>query len=109
MLQERRVSGTLYEKMLHREPLTLPEIGELSARHVPPGFIIRYVDDSLAEYQLTTDDVLRLKRAGVSHEVIDFLLTTQRGSDAVFDYGPYWPATYYRPVIIHHHRHHRHH
>jgi len=108
VLREHRVPGPLYQKMLHREPLSLVEIAELSASSVPPAFIIRYVDESLAEYQLTTDEVLRLRRAGVSHEVIDFLLTTpQRSPRAGLDYDPFWNARVYQPVIIHRHYHRR--
>lgn len=108
VLREHRVPGPLYQKMLHREPLALAEIAELSANSVPPSFIIRYVDESFAEYQLTTDEVLRLRRAGVSHEVIDFLLTTpQRSPRAGLDYDPFWTSRFYQPVIIHHHHQHR--
>jgi hypothetical protein len=106
LLENHRVPAPLSQKMVHRRPLTLADISELSARHVPPAFIIRYVDDSLAEYQLTTDEVLRLRRSGVSHEVIDFLLTTpQRAADALLlRRDPFWPSPYYRqPIIIHHH------
>jgi hypothetical protein len=106
LLESHRVPLPLSQKMVHRRPLTLADITELSARHVPPPFIIRYVDNSLAEYQLTTDEVLRLRRSGVSHEVIDFLLTTpQRSAEALMvRRDPFWPSSSYRqPIIIHHH------
>jgi hypothetical protein len=106
LLERHRVSATLSQKMAQLRPLTLAEIVELSARKVPPDFIIRYVDESLADYQLTTEEVLRLRRSGVNDGVIDFLLTTpQRAADALMvRRDPFWPSSYYRqPIIIHHH------
>ena len=106
VLQAHRIPAPLYEKMLHREALALSEIAQLSARRVPPEFIIRYIDASLAEYQLTTDDVLVLRGVGVSDKVIDFLLTTTPGQQVVVNRYPYWPPSYTRTVIIHRHRRH---
>jgi hypothetical protein len=106
LLQDHKIPAPLYEKMLHREGLALPEIAQLSARRVPPEFIIRYIDHSLAEYQLTTDDVLVLRSAGVSNKVIDYLLTIAPKEQVVVNRYPYWP-NYTRTVIID--RHHRHH
>jgi len=104
-LQGYQLPAPLYQKMVRRESLALDEIIQLSAKKVPPHSIIRYVDDSLAVYQLTTNEVLLLRNSGVSHEVIDFLLATPRLQPTpVIEYG-YGPD-YYRPVIIHHH--HRH-
>ena len=111
ILEKHRVDPLVCQKMLQGRPLTLADISELSTRKVPTAFIVRYVDDSLAEYQLTTEEVLRLRRSGVSHEVIDFLLTTpQRAADALLlRRDPFWPSAYRQPIIIHHHRHHREH
>ena len=103
VLLDRKVPSPLYEKMLHREVLELSEIAQLSARRVPPEFIIRYIDNSLAEYHLTTDDVLVLRSVGVNDKVIDFLLSTASGQPIVVNRYPYWPPTYTRTVIIHHH------
>lgn len=100
VLIEHKVSGPLYEKMVHREVLTLSEIAQLSARKVPPNFIIQYVDSSLAEYQLTTQDVLVLRGVGVNEKVIDYLLTTAPREQVIVHRYPYWPQ-YTRTVIIH--------
>jgi len=105
VLRDHRIPAPLYEKMMEREPLALSEIAQLSTRHVPPEFIIRYIDSSFAEYQLTTDDVLLLQAIGVSHEVIDFLLTTGPRPTVVANRYPYTPLYYTRTLIIrHHHR-----
>jgi hypothetical protein len=88
-LQQHGVSGPLYEKMLHQEPLTVPEIIELSQHSVPPPFIIHYLQNSYFVYRLNTDDVLHLRKAGVAHEVIDYLLATPTM------YSPQGPAGWY--------------
>src|SRR5438128_9405252 len=76
VLEQHRVSPALYEKMTHRDPLTLEDIVELSKRGLPASFIVHYLHSTSQVYQLTTDDVLQLKRAGVANEVIDYLLPT---------------------------------
>ena len=101
-LRDHRVPAPLYEKMARREALTLAEIADLSARKVSPAFIVRYVDESLAEYLLTTEEILQLRRDGVSNEVIDFLISTPQRNAQLPGYSPYWPAPYSRPIIIHH-------
>ena len=99
VLEEHRIPGELLQKMLHKEPLSVPEIAQLSVLKVPPEFLVRYIDNSLAEYPLTTSEVLYLKGIGVSHEVIDFMLTTARDRpNAVIITNPYWrPPLYYPP------------
>lgn len=100
VLHEHQIPAPLYQKMVRREPLALSEIAQLSARHVPADFIIRYVDSSLAEYQLTTNDVLILRGVGVSSEVIDYLLTTDQQPAVVVNHS-YGPAFYHRTLVIH--------
>ncbi len=77
------VGGSLYQKMLHGEPLEIPDIIELSHHGLPPRFIIHYLEDTYFVYNLKTSDVMGLKKAGVSPEVIDYLLATPGL------YGPY--------------------
>jgi hypothetical protein len=90
------VGGPLYQKMLHGEPLEIPDIIELSHHGLPPRFIIHYLEDTYFVYNLKTSDVIGLKKAGVSPEVIDYLLATP-GLYAPYRgplYEPYGPYDY---------------
>jgi len=101
VLEQRRVSGPLYQKMMREEPLALGEIVELSKKKVPPPVIIRYVDNSLGEYRLTTEDVIRLRRAGVSTQIIDFLLATPGAApDPYMNYPSNWRDYPYPLVYV---------
>ena len=101
------VGGALYEKMLHEEPVSLAEIVDLSRRRLPAPFIIDYLASTYYVYDLKSDDVLELKRAGVSRDVIDYMLSTpSRFSPQAaplwypyrpFDYSFYGPPIYYSP------------
>lgn len=103
VLQRQNVPAPLYARMLRHQPLELGEIVELSRRNVPPVIIVRYIDGTLAEYQLKTEDVVQLQRAGVSSEVIDYLLTTPGlNADRGQPYDPFWMGRTYRPIVIHH-------
>ena len=93
LLQEHHVSPALYERMLHKDFLTYSDLIELSQRQVPSSFIIHYLWSIRAVYHLSGSDVARLKKAGVSKEVTDYLLE----SGAVYSPRPY--GYYYsRPV-----------
>jgi len=103
VLQQQNVPAPLYARMLRHQPLELDEIVELSRKNVPPNTIVRYIDTTFAEYQLKTEDVMQLRRAGVRPEVIDYLLTTPAlNADRVQPYDPFWMDRTYRPIIIHH-------
>ena len=93
LLQEHHVSPALYERMSHKDFLSLSDIIELSQKKVPSTFIIHYVWSIAAVYHLTGSDITRLKKAGVSKEVIDYLVGTAAA------YGPRPYGYYYsRPV-----------
>lgn len=98
VLRQHHVPPPLREKMVNRGVLTLPEIAMLSLLRVPPDYLIRYIDASLGEYQLTTKDVLDLRSSEVNEKVIDYLLTTAP-RETVFINRPYSPY-YLRTVII---------
>lgn len=112
MLEQHHVSPTVYDKMAHDERLDLPDIIELSKRKVPDSFTLRYLRSTYAVYQLDSEDVLHLRRAGVSREIIDYLLSTpsKYGVRSYpypypgYPYDPYYyPYPYYYdypPVII---------
>jgi hypothetical protein len=106
ILLRQKVSASLLQKMHRSESLTLNEIVELSKKNVPPPVIVRYIDGTLEEYQLKTEDVLNLRRAGVNNAVIDYLLSTAGASaDPMIDRDPFWwDRSYRQPIIIHRHR-----
>ena len=115
MLGQHQVSPDLYDRMLHKEPLALSDIIELTRKQLPPRFLIDYLDSTRAVYHLTRSDVLRLKKAGVNQDVIDYLLDTtpMYAPQPYYYYSPVydpWPGSYYYPdyyyrrgptVIIH--------
>jgi len=100
LLQEHHVSPALYERMSHKDFLAFSDIIELSQRQLPPSFIIHYLWSIQAVYHLSGSDVSRLKKAGVSKEVIDYMLGTAavyapRGYYYARPYGdPYYAAPY---------------
>jgi hypothetical protein len=76
VLQRQGISGPVYEKMLHHEPLSLDDIIYLSQRGVPGPYIVHYLRPTYAVYKLSAGDVVRLQRAGVSEGVIRYLAAT---------------------------------
>lgn len=104
VLQEQSVPIPLVARMQRHQPLDLADIVTLSRRNVPPALIVRYLEGTVAEYSLRTEDVLQLRRAGVSPIVIDYLLSTPGLSAAQLQpYDPFWWDRASRPIIIHHH------
>ena len=116
-LRRHGVSGPLYDRMLHRESLSLADIIELSEKKVSPTFLIQYLRSTVAVYRLGSDDVLLLRKAGVNRAVIDYLLETPALAASVatpFWYDdPFWwgayPRSYYHGGVRHGHRDHHHH
>jgi hypothetical protein len=76
-------------RMSRGEQLALADFVELSRRHVPTPFVIRYLRSSAAVYHLTSDDVVYLRRGGVDRNIIDYLLQTPRAFAAAY-YDPFW-------------------
>ena len=98
LLQQHHVSPALYDRMIHQEPLALPDIVELTRRQLSPDFIIYYLNSTRVAYRLSQADVSYLKKGGVSKQVIDYLLSTPpRYAPAPYPY--YYPAVnyYYAP------------
>lgn len=96
VLQQHRVPPSLYNKMLVRAPLSLPEIIELSHREVPADLVLHYLKSTDMVYHLNSRDVTHLVQAGVSRKVIDYLLNTPLllvGYSAA-PYYPYSPPWY---------------
>jgi hypothetical protein len=101
-VQRSGVSPATYDKMLHGDPLALVDIENLSRARVNDGVILRYLRDQGTIYTLNSGDVLRLRKAGVSQSIIDYMLQTARyyGSGPGFSpypYGPYYDPFWYGP------------
>lgn len=112
VLARHRVSPELYSRMLHRDVLTLTELIELAEKKVPVSFVLRYLRSTVAVYRLRSDDVVVLRRAGVSTQVIDYLMATptlypqQLGDPFWYHDDDFWWG---QPPLIVHDRHHDHH
>ncbi len=103
VLRQHRVSEPVYQRMVRKETLDLSAICELAGKKVPAPFIVRYLRATGQLYRLNTQDVLQLRQAGVSVEVIDYLLATPAMygpgyADPWYSYAPYFP--YYSPRFI---------
>jgi len=92
LLREHHVNPSLYERMSHKDFLSLSDIIELSQRQVPPAFIIHYLGSIGATYHLSSSEVVRLRKAGVNKDVVDYLLATGTA------YAPRPYGYYARPV-----------
>ena len=102
-LQQHGVSPKVAERMKYEMPLELADIMELSQKKLPQEFILRYLRSTTQVYNLTSQDVLQLRQAGVRSNVIDYLLATpsiyaMRYSDPWFRSEPYY--YYHRPIIV---------
>jgi len=76
LLLEHNVSPETFDRMRYNEPLTVPDIIELSKRGVPVPFIIHYLRRTETSYPLSPSDITELKNAGVSPDVVNYLLAT---------------------------------
>ena len=89
------VSPAIYDKMMHGDPLSIGDICALSRGGVSDGIIIRYIRDQGTAYALNSSDFDRLKHAGVSSSVIDYMAQTgYQGYPYGGPYGPYGPYGY---------------
>jgi hypothetical protein len=64
----------IVRKMERGAPLTPPEVIALARHRVPDSFTLRHLEDAGVNYLVTTSDVVRMRRGGVSARVIDVLL-----------------------------------
>ena len=93
-VQRAGVSSAIYDKMVHDDPLSVNDIVALSQARVSEGVIIRYIRDHDTYYALNGQDFDRLRQAGVSPSVIDFM--NRPGYPA---YGP-GPGPYFYPPPV---------
>jgi hypothetical protein len=101
-VQESGVSSAIYDKMVHGDALSLYDIKALSRARVSDAVILRYLRDQHTIYNLNSDDVAGLRKAGVSQSIVDYMLQTPQmyGSGPgpyPYGYGPYWGDPYWGP------------
>jgi hypothetical protein len=101
-VQRSGVSPAIYDKMMHGDALSIGDVCSLSRAGVSDGIVIRYIRDQGTIYALNSSDFDRLKHAGVSASVIDFMAQTGYpgypygpypygpGPYGPYPYGPYW-------------------
>ena len=98
-MQASGVSPAIYDKMVHGDQLSIYDIKSLSRAHVSDGVILRYLRNQGTVYELTTADVVGMRKSGVSESIIDYMLQTPRmyAPDYFPDYGPWWGDPYWGP------------
>lgn len=72
---EKRSPRTL-QKLDYKERLTLYDIKQMSQAGVNDRVIIRQIDVTRSRFNLTSSDIIDLKNAGVSQNVIDVMIQT---------------------------------
>lgn len=79
--QDRKVmeksSPRTVDRMDREEPLTLNDVIKLSQGGVSDGAIIQYIHEQKTTYHLTQTQVRRLRDAGVSARVIQYMQETE--------------------------------
>lgn len=107
----------LVSKMERGGRLNLTDLETLARHHVPDENVIAYLRQSGAAYELTTAQIDRMRAAGVSVSLIDYLLTTPRqvarryrgyygGGRRFYGYGHGFPSHGWGHGLIHHGGHH---
>ena len=97
------VSSATYDKMVHGDDLSLGDICNLERAHVDEGVILRYLRERGTVYYLSSHDISRLKSAGVSQSIIDYMQRTALNTvttyptTTIITYAPYGPIGYYGP------------
>ena len=73
-----RSSPRTVDRMDRSEPLTINDVIKLSQGGVSDDTIIKYMRDSNSAYTLSQAQIRRLKDAGVSQRVIDYMIDSGR-------------------------------
>jgi len=98
---------------------TLAEVESMAKAQVSDSIIVSQIQNSSTRYQLTAEQIIELKNAGVSEAVINALINTaskappQTATVVREQYvypGPYvyvdpWPVYWWGPGPYYHHRH----
>jgi len=88
---------------VHGDALSLYDIKALSHAGVSDGIILRYLRDQHTVYNLNSEDVAGLRKAGVSQSIVDYMLQTPQTNGpgiypypyGYYGYGPYWGGPYW--------------
>lgn len=97
------VNSATYDKMLHGDELGVADVCALERAHVDEGVILRYLRNRGTVYVLSRHDIARLKAAGASQSLIDYMEHTEIAGAVsyptvqVYTYAPYGPIGYYGP------------
>ena len=92
------LAPALKQKLLAGDPLRLAEIEDLGRAGLNPELVIKCLRTSGGSYDLLTQDIDRLRAAGLADSVLDFLLTTRSRRPVLF-----YPSLYYSPWLHHDH------
>jgi uncharacterized protein YcfJ len=71
-----RTSPRTVDRMDRNEPITVNDVIKLSQGGVSDETIIRYIDRTKTTYNLTQAQINRMKAAGVSRRVINYMINT---------------------------------
>jgi hypothetical protein len=99
-VQSSGVDAATYDKMLHNDDLGVADICALERAGVNEGVILRYIRERGTVYVLSSRDTSRLRRAGASQSLIDYMNHTNDASvvtyptTTVYTYAPYGPIVY---------------
>ena len=99
-VQKSSVPSATYDKMVHGDDLSITDVCALERAGVDDGVILRYMREHSTIYVLSTHDEARLKAAGASQSLIDFMrhsVAAQAVSyptTTVVTYAPYGPVMY---------------
>jgi hypothetical protein len=102
-VQTSGVSSATYDKMVHGDELSISDICALERAHVDEGVILRYMRDRGTVYILSSNDTSRLRSAGASQSLIDYMnhsevaSATSYPTTTIVTYAPYGPIGYYGP------------
>jgi len=66
------------DRINRQEPLTISDVIKLSQSGVADNTIIEYIDSTDSTYNLSKTQIRRLREAGVSPQIIDFMMNTAR-------------------------------
>lgn len=80
--------GELVRKMEQGDRLALTDLETLARQRVPDETVLAYLRQSGARYELTTAQIDRMRTAGVSVRVIDYLLSAP--SRVAYRYRSYY-------------------
>ena len=99
-VQSSGVDSATYDKMLHGDELGVADVCALERAGVNEGVILRYMRDRGTVYVLSKHDIARLKSAGASQSLIDYMNHTEVANAVsyptvqVYSYAPYGPIGY---------------